>query len=280
MESHSVIRRARATLADATALLHVERQSLAESPYSPDEILRIIRRPEHFAYLARIDEIAVGFCSCIEVPADGGLRLEIDMLGVSPEQSGRGIGAKLIAHSTLQAERRGVPRFRAVVSVDNLASQRAFRRAGLEAGPDPVVMLVFEIRGNAPVPLLPPGWHWHTAKQGVVCVPGQPPLRFTASGRGREVHSLRDRRGNVVGVTECLQVHTIAYRGLWVEKLWATSNSHCRLVARALVERTKTLGFDEVGYLLPRGQREKSSIPLIREGFLDSGSYLLFTEPR
>ena len=89
------IRPVRPILADATALLAVERRSLGDSPYTPEEALAILRREEHHAYLALAGGRPVGFCSSFETPTDAGPRLELDMLGVHPGYRGRGIATEV-----------------------------------------------------------------------------------------------------------------------------------------------------------------------------------------
>ena len=71
------IRPARPVPADAEALLAVERSSLGDSPYTPEEVLAVLRLPEHYACLALAEGRPVGFCSCFETPTDAGPRLEI-----------------------------------------------------------------------------------------------------------------------------------------------------------------------------------------------------------
>ncbi|OGO04231.1 MAG: hypothetical protein A2Y73_00575, partial [Chloroflexi bacterium RBG_13_56_8] len=157
-----VIRRVYPTLADAQILLAVERESLGDSNYTPEEALRVLARPEHHAYVATLDGEVVGFASCFETPCERGTRLEIDMLGVAAARRRRGLATRLILHSMREAEERGVRAFRAVVAEKNLASQRAFRCAGFVSSPSPLDMLIYEVGGTIPVGFLPPKWAWRT----------------------------------------------------------------------------------------------------------------------
>ena len=288
------IRGARPTLADATALLAVEGQSLGDSSYTPEQVLSILQRPEHFAYLASVGGTAVGFCSCFETPTGNGHRLEIDMLGVVPDYRQQGLGTCLIAHSMAEARRRSLQAFRAVVSVDNVSSQRAFRRAGLEPSSHAFDMVVYEIRGLSATKFLPEGWSWHIAQEGTWPawlarlangqadrrMPDQPLHTFNADGCGHEVHWLEDGEASVVAIAECLKVHTVAYEGLWIEKLAADSARSGGWIARAVVERAKSLSLDEVGYLVPSSGKEDIRLSWTREGFLIRGAYYVFTAER
>jgi ribosomal protein S18 acetylase RimI-like enzyme len=270
-----VIRPARPTLTDAHALLEVERHSLGDSPYTPVEVLGVLRRPEHHAYLALRGGWVVGFCSAIETPTDGGPRLELDMLGVLPSDRRRGIATALLRAAMADAQSRGVQRFRGVVAVDNVASQRAFAAAGLRCASSPRDLTVYALRGDAPLPYLPEGWRADTVHAGVLAAPTEPPRRFGADGAGREVLRLRDAAGRAVALAEVQQVHTLAYTGLWLERHWVASPRALLVLALGLVERARALDLDEVGYLAPTGREE--AVTWVRAGYYVAGRYAVYT---
>ncbi|MBN1399553.1 MAG: GNAT family N-acetyltransferase [Anaerolineae bacterium] len=248
------------TPSDAAVLLAVEKASLGDSDYGPDEALAVLQRPEHHAYLAQIGEACVGFCSCLETPGAEGPRLEVDMLGVVPAWRGQGIATALVAFCMGEALARGTHTFRAVIAEGNLASQRTFERVGFACSQS-VQMLVYALHGWAPIEFLPAGW----AHRG-----------DRARRGGGERHSLIDAGGSVVALAECLPVHTLAYVGLWIENIWGISPEATRLMARALVERAKQLACDEVGYLLPLTDGTSYREPLLREGFAEAGRYRIY----
>ncbi len=188
-------------------------------------------------------------------------------MGVVPVQRGQGLATRLIQHSVAQALRCGVRSFRAVVAVDNLASQRAFRRAGFLPEPQPRIMLIYEVRGVAPQEFLPPGWSWQVHDRGRWSAPGDA-LPYSAQGPARQVHCLHDGQGGLVALAESLEVHTLAYRGLWLERCWAGSPQAQQCLARALVEHAKALDLDEVGYLTPAPSASAEVLlPWLREGY-------------
>jgi len=275
------IRAARPIPADADAILAVERASLGDSAYTSAEALAVLARPEHHAYLALAEGRAVGFCSTFEAPTDVGARLELDMLGVLPAHRGRGIATSLLRAAMAEARERGVLRFRGVVAVDNAASQRAFERAGLRHDPVARDLTVFELQGEAPLPYLPKGWDALTAQEGTLATPTDPPLRFGADGPGREVLRLRDEGGRFVALAEAQGAHTLAYRGLWLERHWAASPRALLALALGLVERARALGLDEVGYLAPPipadpGEGDEA-ITWLRAGYRAVGRYWIYT---
>jgi len=270
------ILRAGPSLADATDLLLVEGQSLGDSAYTPEEIRRVLQRPEQYAYIAYLDDAPVGFCSCIETPTNEGERLEIDMLGVTPAHRRGGLGKKLVELSVRQAIKRHVSGFRAIVALDNIASQRTFRRAGFDPSPRALAMVVYRIMGRVPAPFLPKGWSWHIASEGEFDPCGKTGQAFSAVGREHEVYWLTGAGGETVAMAECLRVCTMAYKGLWLERLWAHSGKACQSMARGLVEHAKILGLDEVGCLFPQGHAERQRISFKTEGYSRVGEYIRF----
>ena len=275
-----VIRRARPTLADATALLSVERRTLGDSRYSAREALRVIRRPEHHAYLAVSAGKVIGFCSCFETEAAPGKCLEIDMIGTLPEHQSRGVGTRLLEYSLDEARQRCVTQARAVVALGNLGSQKAFGNAGLRPSSSPYDMLVYSVLGRVPVPFLRPGWSWHRSAEGRFAPPDDyAGAKCSASGRHRNVHWIRTV-ASTVAMAEVVQVETLAYRGLWIENLLATSQGFLCTLARALVEEAKRLDLDEVGFLFERptarSGNDEEYLTLAREGYQPVGTYRIY----
>lgn len=271
MNSVYHIRRAQPNLDDTRDLLQVEGQSLADSDYTPQETVAVLRRPEHYAYLAYAGQAPVGFCSCLETPFDAGTRLEIDMLGVLPDHRRRGLATRLIAHSIVEARQRGVRHVRAIVARDNLGSRRAFQRAGLQIA-QRTEMMVYDIQGTAPLEILPPAWQWCILSEGCSEIPTAG-RAFCADSGGREAAVLLGPDGVPHAAAECLHVQTLSYCGLWIEALWAVDLADWRLIARLLVERAKALELDEVGYLQPESVSANRSAALLREGYTRVGSY-------
>ncbi len=275
------IRPARPVPADAEALLAVERNSLGDSPYTPEEVLAVLRRPEHCACLALAEGRPVGFCSCFETPTDAGPRLELDMLGVLPGHRGRGIATTLLRAAMADARDRGIRLFRGVVAADNTASQRAFERAGLRHAPPPRDLTVYELQGDAPLPYLPEGWGAMTTHEGVVEAPTRPPLHFGAGGPGREVLHIRAAGGRIAALAEAQRVYTLSYRGLWLERHWAASPRALLALALGLVERARALGLDEVGYLAPPSPKAlgegDEAVTWLRAGYRVVGRYFIYT---
>jgi len=282
MEGCYSIRRARLSLSEAEALLAVEHHSLGDSSYTPQEILAVMRRPEQYAYVAVSGEEPVGFCSCFETPSVFGCRLELDMLGVVPTHRRRGVATALLKRAVADGHARGVRIFRGLVAVGNMASQWPFRNAGLSASAPAVDMFVRELRPDEALPSLPPaGWTWH------------PEEDYRSEGGGQVADGSAsawpqgacwlEREGIAAAGAECLQVHTMSYRGLWLEGLWAVSDDAWRLIVRLVVAKAEDMRLNMVSYLAPRlfagGGRSRQRSLLEAQGYRALGSYYRFTTP-
>ena len=103
----------------------------------------------------------------------------------------------------------------------------------------------------------------------------------TLDSRATPLETLRlYHRGRLVGTGECLCVHTLTYRGLWIEGLATESQEARHWLARAIVERAKALDLDQVGYLAPRRATPDFAeapdvLALVRGGYRIMGSYFI-----
>lgn len=77
------------------------------------------------------DDQVVGFVSSfLTVDVQNRRRWEVDLLAVRPDQQGKGLGTALIQSIGCDAKAHRVDVVRALVRTDNIASQKAFERAG------------------------------------------------------------------------------------------------------------------------------------------------------
>lgn len=264
------IRRAAPTLEDARRLLAIENASLGDSDYTPRQALAVLRRPEQHALLALEGDEAVGFCSCLFTPTTVGARLEIDLLGVLPSHQGRGLGTALIWAAQQEACGQGIRQVRAVVAVDNAASLRAFARNLIAPVGPPRALLVYAIHGFAPRESLPCGWQVRVLHRGAVTSPTGD--RFDA-GQGRTVHCISQPAQGTVALGECLQVHTLCYRGLWLETAWSADDEALAVLLRWLVEYAKRRKLDEVGHLCDAPADSPARQVWLAEGYTSVGDY-------
>ena len=96
------------------------------------QIERALQQPNHAAFIAVAEDGRVaGFVDSFPTTdIDGYIRWEIDLLAVHSQFQGQKIGQRLIEAATQAGRDAGVKRARALIQIENIASQRAFRRCG------------------------------------------------------------------------------------------------------------------------------------------------------
>ncbi len=82
-------------------------------------------------WVAKAKDDVLGFISAfLTVDKAGRRRWEVDLVAVRPAHQGKGLGQRLIRRVWQDAEGRNAVEARALIRVNNLPSQKAFRRAG------------------------------------------------------------------------------------------------------------------------------------------------------
>jgi len=249
-----------------SALRSVEHLSLGDSDYTEAEILSVLRRPEHMAIGAWKDAILVGFCSCLVTATAAGLRLELDMLGVLQKYRNHGIASELVGACLAWARDRGIDRARALVRKDNLPSLKVFRHHGIAARQ----LLALWIHELAP-PASGSGGasaKWNVHFQRLSTASRTEPA--TAPAYRCRVASYG---GALMATADLTVAHTLAYKGIWVEKLWYAS--HAALIA--LLDGLRIFGhtqnLDEIGRLGPVDRRDDWSWIAENMGWAPVGCY-------
>ncbi|GAB4573271.1 MAG: hypothetical protein Kow0077_15110 [Anaerolineae bacterium] len=119
----------RAVPQDARAIAAIKQATWPEeNPGAPlDRIAAIIREPDHVVQVAEINGALAGFIdSFVTLSAEGVRRWEIDLLAVHPGYRRRGLGRALVAASFAAGRNFHPALARALIRLDNVASQRAF----------------------------------------------------------------------------------------------------------------------------------------------------------
>ncbi len=135
----------RATAVDAPAISRVRAAVWPGEPTDADRVAQALALPGRATLVAADGEsgAVVAFVDgFLTRSAQGTPRWELDLLATHPAHRGRGIGAALVAACTAAGQRHGAPLARALVQVDNTASQRTFARCGYAAQPSPCALLV------------------------------------------------------------------------------------------------------------------------------------------
>ncbi|MCE5258884.1 MAG: GNAT family N-acetyltransferase [Chloroflexi bacterium] len=263
------IRQAEASLQDAQAIQRIEHGSLGDSTYDAQYMLRLLQLAGQYSYLAWVGGEAAGFCSCFETSFALGQRLEIDLLGVLPQYRNRGIAALLIRTACTEASQRGIHEFRAAVADDNVASQRAFGRAGLRRSELAVDLLVYRLQDRRPVSSLPPP----LLLRLIPTAPTLSPVDVSSPLRAQLLQG-----DSIMADADCLVIQTVIYTGIWLERLQG-SEEHIIHLMRALLGWAAAHKLDEVGILCTAFACPEAGHvnALWRAGFESLGKYYIYS---
>lgn len=104
------------------------------TPAHDDQIIDILSRPDAPVWIATSDAGFAGFCAGFMTSSHAGTpRWEVDLLAVTPESRGQGIGRNLVARSVESGRERGAALCRGLIAVDNGTSARCFEVNGFRA---------------------------------------------------------------------------------------------------------------------------------------------------
>jgi len=277
------------TVEQCQAIVALERDAFGEADYPPAErVADVLQRKGQRAWLA-YDPAGrgyVGFVTAFETQSLLGHRVEIDLLAVHEAARGRGLGSSLVEAAVESWEHSGAHEARALVRLGNCASERAFERAGLQPSPHVVELL----STSAPLEMPRNGLlqarlaNRADLERIVTLWPGAvrdrsalDPLTETSDAA---VFVLRQGR-RLVGFVELLEIHTVAYSGVWIESLvcrWDDPYVVGRLLAAA-DEWVAQRGLHLMGALVDM-RREALRSVLIAFGFHSAGQYRFFTATR
>ena len=283
------IRQFAGTLSDARGLIEVDGETFRQCDYAPAYLLDLLSGPHHWAAVAEDEGRVVGFVSAFETHGLAGDRWEVDELAVRPAYRGRGWGTRLVASAVARgAAASGLVQARALVAARNLASQRAFEKVGFRAQAE-VDLLLYEVGGRVPRPQATgaplvrearqvgtPGAGVAGADAGAIAALGGRPVAEVAAliERPDLSYLLAEEGERTVGYAELIEVHTLQYRGYWLESLVicaGTARADRRRIAKALfsaaIEAAKRdLVLDLVGYLASREDKGRYAA-CVGEGF-------------
>jgi GNAT superfamily N-acetyltransferase len=278
MMRSTIIRPFDGSLSDAEGLLAVERETFDESPYSPDQVCSMLAADAQHAWLAIGQGRVVGFVAGFPTTGLRGLCWEIDLLAVHPDWTGRGLATRLVRTAAAQGM-RVARKARAAIASDNSASARAFARAGFQRAAA-CELFIRRLEGQSAQPWfgvdLTVGESAGVAEvgdwlsgQSMLVGPGLPLLAQDEQQIQGLVLMVAERRGQLSGHVELIEVQTLLYRGLWIESLSASTPLALTALIQEAVNRAVTMGLDEIGMLVPEQDR------LLGEAFLLAGFHSL-----
>lgn len=274
------------SLGQARGILAVEARTFRECPYSPEEVTSLLQEPTQHALVALTGGRVAGFLVAFETSTLAGRNLEIDLLAVHPDEQRRGIATQLLGAAVRLAAMSEVKRARGLLATSNLASQKAFRKAGYRASAVVRDLMVCdvtrEVIARATGRFIGVDALSEVEEAGYV-VEHHRNTSFTPS----EIISLvrpqcheiwMARQDNtIVGFCEGVWVQTMLYRGVWIESLRACHDDPVvlrSLIAR-IIERAIAAGLDKVGCVFERDLHARQRV-LAEEGFRRVDQYQWF----
>lgn len=132
-----------ARIEDAPTLVKIKQHTWPQEEVHLHQMQRVLADPAHAVFVAEVDGALAGFVDGFStVSADGGLRWEVDLLAVAPEWRGRQLGQKLVLASLNTGREKEAQFARALIQVENTASQISFERCGFCPLNEPLCLLV------------------------------------------------------------------------------------------------------------------------------------------
>ena len=272
------------SLEDAQGIIQVDRETFGDCDYTPEYIVALEATPEQCAWVAEQDGHVVGFVSAFCTHSLALDRWEIDELAVLPTCQGHGVGTRLV-----DAALRGgtayprVQQARALIATRNIASQRAFAKNGFVPERE-AHLLLYEVSGRVPRPT--PGTGPTVRQATPEDTPAIAALLLIDPGRAREqiahaenTYLLAHDAGQILGVVELIEVHTLQYHGMWLESivLGHSDSGLAKVLFGAAIEKAKRHpDIDLVGYTAP-SQLEWLYAACVSQGYHKVEEYQVHT---
>ena len=128
---------------DASAMVQVKKLTWPEEEIRLNQVKRVLDDPAHEVLVAEVQGRVAGFVdSFVTTAANGDLRWEVDLLAVHPDWRGRQLGQKMILACLKAGQERGAAFARALIQVENRASQISFERCGFQLVPKVLCLYV------------------------------------------------------------------------------------------------------------------------------------------
>lgn len=116
---------------DADGILHVKQAVWPTQDASLDQITSALSDTDFQTFVAVENDRIAGYMACFKTIAQDGIsRWEMDELAVHPDYQCRRLGCELVKMGTRTAQNLNIPTIRALIQVDNIASQRTFSHWG------------------------------------------------------------------------------------------------------------------------------------------------------
>jgi GNAT superfamily N-acetyltransferase len=204
---------------DVMGLIAVKAAVWPQEKTLPEYVIALLDQPERITLVAEVAGVVAGFVDGFLTLSNIGVRRwEVDLLAVQPNYQGRGIATDLVAASTQAGWEMGASLARALIAVENIASQRTFAHCGYVL--DPTLRGIWVAsQGDGQAVSVPEKLHLipvHTLNYRGVWLEGQlTPAGFAAANTVRTRYGW-DVSGAVIALadTAIIQAATAADYGL------------------------------------------------------------------
>lgn len=121
-----------ATIDHTQAIAQVMAQVWPDEAVNPAQIALALSAPDHSTHVATTaaGQVAGFVDGFVTLATDGTRRWEVDLLAVAPACQGQKIGQRLVAAAAHSARQHHTSLTRALIQIENRASQIAFQRCG------------------------------------------------------------------------------------------------------------------------------------------------------
>lgn len=122
---------------DIPGLSQAKQLTWPEEAVRLSQVEKVLHDPAHDIFVAEMQGQVAGFIDgFVTRSAQGVLRWEVDLLAVHPAWRGRQLGQQLILACLKAGKKRGTAFARALIQVENQASQISFERCGFQCQPE------------------------------------------------------------------------------------------------------------------------------------------------
>lgn len=121
---------------DVLALVQVKKLTWPEEEVRLGQVEKVLHDPTHEVFVADAQGTLAGFVDGFSThSAQGELRWEVDLLAVHPDWRGRQLGQRLVDACLAAGREPGAAFARALIQMENTASQITFERCGFQRRP-------------------------------------------------------------------------------------------------------------------------------------------------
>ena len=145
-----IVREFAYTLEDAHHIKQIDACTFGDCKYNHEEIIQVAMDDRYKLYVAEMEGKPVGYMGLLRVNTLHYRGLWVDLIAVSPEHQGMGIGGQLLEQAKKLGAAYGVDMMSGLVATNNVASQSIFHKHGFEPVNKDYHLFLLEYSENPP----------------------------------------------------------------------------------------------------------------------------------